>query len=176
MLQALALQAGGETTRAMAALEQALTLAEPEGFVRTFVDEGPAMEQILRAAAARGTKPRYVGQLLNAFQTTGATATPSSVSSAGSGQAVGSSSPAPSTAEGPVPSTAEALVEELSVRELEVLQLIAEGLTNREIGSRLYVSLNTVKAHTRNIYGKLGVHNRTGAVARARTLGLLAPH
>jgi DNA-binding CsgD family transcriptional regulator len=67
----------------------------------------------------------------------------------------------------------QALVEPLSERELEILELVAEGLTNREIASRLYLALNTVKAHTRNIYGKLGVHSRTQAVARARTLGLL---
>jgi LuxR family maltose regulon positive regulatory protein len=66
------------------------------------------------------------------------------------------------------------LVEPLSERELEVLQLIAEGLTNREIASRLFLSLNTVKTHTRNFYGKVGVHNRTQAVARAKTLGVLA--
>ena len=62
----------------------------------------------------------------------------------------------------------------LSEREMEVLALVAQGLTNPEIADRLYLSLNTVKAHTRNIYGKLGVHNRTQAVARARAMGLLA--
>ena len=65
------------------------------------------------------------------------------------------------------------MIEPLSERELTVLQLIADGLTNQEIASRLFLALNTVKAHTRNIYGKLGVHNRTQAVARARALGLL---
>ena len=65
------------------------------------------------------------------------------------------------------------LIEPLSERELEILQLIAEGLSNQEIGSRLYLSLNTVKAHTRNIYGKLGVNSRTQATARARALGLI---
>jgi LuxR family maltose regulon positive regulatory protein len=65
------------------------------------------------------------------------------------------------------------LIEPLSERELEVLQLIAEGLSNPEIASRLYLSLNTVKVHSRNIYGKLGVHNRTQAVAKARALGVL---
>jgi LuxR family maltose regulon positive regulatory protein len=65
------------------------------------------------------------------------------------------------------------LIEPLSERELEVLQLIAEGLSNPEIASRLYLSLNTVKVHSRNIYGKLGVHNRTRAVAKARALGIL---
>jgi LuxR family maltose regulon positive regulatory protein len=66
------------------------------------------------------------------------------------------------------------LIEPLSERELEVLQLNAGGLTNREIASRLFLSLNTVKAHTRNIYGKLGVHSRTQAVAKAQALGVLA--
>jgi LuxR family maltose regulon positive regulatory protein len=65
------------------------------------------------------------------------------------------------------------LVEPLSDREAEVLQLIAQGLTNREIASRLYLSLNTIKAHTRNIYGKLDVHSRTQAILRASTLGIL---
>jgi LuxR family maltose regulon positive regulatory protein len=65
------------------------------------------------------------------------------------------------------------LIEPLTERELEVLELFAEGLTNREIASRLFLALNTVKAHSRNIYGKLGVHNRTQAVARARALGVL---
>ena len=78
---------------------------------------------------------------------------------AGSGQAVRHSS---------------ALVEPLSERELEVLDLIAGGLTNREIASRLFLPLNTVKAHTRNVYAKLGVHSRTQVAARARTLGLLS--
>jgi LuxR family maltose regulon positive regulatory protein len=65
------------------------------------------------------------------------------------------------------------LIEPLSEREIEVLGLIAEGLTNQEVASRLFLSLHTIKAHTRNIYGKLGVHNRTEAVARGRALGVL---
>ena len=66
------------------------------------------------------------------------------------------------------------LIEPLSEREREILQLIANGLTNQKIGARLYLSLNTVKAHTRNIYGKLGVNSRTQATAKARALGLLS--
>jgi ATP/maltotriose-dependent transcriptional regulator MalT len=72
------------------------------------------------------------------------------------------------------PALGDALVEPLSAREIEVLHLLAEGLTNREIGQRLYLSPNTVRVHTYHIYGKLGVNNRTQAVARARVLGLLA--
>jgi LuxR family maltose regulon positive regulatory protein len=72
----------------------------------------------------------------------------------------------------PTPSP-QPLIEPLSEREIEVLQLIAEGLTNQEIAARLYLSLNTVKVHTRNIFGKLGIHHRAAAIARARDLGIL---
>jgi LuxR family maltose regulon positive regulatory protein len=67
------------------------------------------------------------------------------------------------------------LIEPLSEREIDVLQLVAEGLTNQEIASRLYLSLNTIKVHTRNIYSKLGVNNRTQAAARAKDLKILPP-
>jgi LuxR family maltose regulon positive regulatory protein len=151
-LQALAYQAGGHTDRAMASLQRALTLAEPEGFVRTFVDEGPPMARLLYKALSRGSVLDYVRQLLAAFPDA-----------------------QPEEAAPPDAQASESdLIEPLSDRELEVLQLIAEGLTNPEIASRLYLAKNTVKAHTRNIYGKLGVHNRTQAVARARSLGLLS--
>jgi LuxR family maltose regulon positive regulatory protein len=150
-LQALALQVGGDTTRAMDALERALTLAEPEGFVRIFVDEGPAMARLLYEALARGIAPGYVPRLLAAF-------------------------PMPEMEQEGSPNTQAPesdLIEPLSGREQEVLQLIAEGLTNPEIASRLFLSSHTVKTHAHNIYSKLGVHNRTQAVTRARALGVL---
>jgi LuxR family maltose regulon positive regulatory protein len=151
MLQALAFQAGGDTTQAMQALERALSLAEPRGFVGVFVDEGPPMTRLLYEAAARGIAPDYARRLLTAFP-------------------VGT----PDQGEGhEMPASEQDLVEPLSERELEVLQVIAAGLTNREIAARLFLSLNTVKAHTRNIYGKLGVHSRTQAVAKAKALGVL---
>jgi LuxR family maltose regulon positive regulatory protein len=168
-LQALALQAGGELARAMAPLERALALAEPGGFVRIFVDEGPPMAQLLHTAATQGMMPKYTAKLLAAFE--GGTKADAdahirrTAEDEGECFVVRPSSPAPSTVEG--------LVEPLSEREIEVLQLIAEGLSNREIASRLFLSLNTVKAHSRNIYGKLGVHSRTQAVVRARALGFL---
>jgi LuxR family maltose regulon positive regulatory protein len=151
VLQALAFDAHGEPTRAMAALERALALAEPGGYLRTFVDQGPPMAALLYRALSRGTAPDYVRRLLAAFP--------------GAEQAQ-------AEARERTPSQAE-LIEPLSERELEVLELIAQGLTNPEIASRLYLALNTVKAHTRSIYGKLDVHNRTEAAARARALGLL---
>ena len=151
LLQALAFQASGDTAPAMTPLEQALTLAEPGGFIRAFVDEGPPMARLLHEAATRGIAPDYTRRLLTAFPST----KPMQAD--------------PSETQNPQ----SELVEPLSERELEVLQLIAEGLANRELASRLFLSLNTVKAHTRNIYGKLNVHSRTQAIARARGLGLL---
>jgi LuxR family maltose regulon positive regulatory protein len=151
VLQALGRQSKGGTSQAMATLERALTLAEPGGFIRVFVDEGSPMGNLLYQALGRGISPDYVRRLLAAFPDV-----------------------APEQAGPPSAQTCESdLIEPLSERELEVLALVAEGLTNREIASRLYLALNTVKAHTRNIYGKLGVHSRTQAVARARTLRLL---
>jgi LuxR family maltose regulon positive regulatory protein len=150
-LQALALQAAGRSSQAMEALERALTLAEPGGFVRTFVDEGPPMARLLHQAATAGIAPEYARRLLSAFPVAG-----------------------PEHAESTeMQDTQSEFVEPLSEREREVLELIAEGLTNPEVASRLFLAINTVKAHTRNIYGKLGVHNRTQAVARARALGIL---
>jgi LuxR family maltose regulon positive regulatory protein len=158
-LQALACQAGGELDQALPALEQALILAEPEGLVQTFVDEGPAMTRLLVRAAGQGLLPTHTTRLLAAFEGT-------------DGGGVGIPRQAAEKARLP----GGVLVEPLSDREEEVLRLIAEGLTNREIADRLYVALNTVKAHTRNIYGKLGVHSRTQAVAQSRELGLLGPN
>jgi LuxR family maltose regulon positive regulatory protein len=152
MLQALALQTGGDIAQAMTTLERALTLAEPGGYIRIFVDEDPPMAELLismNASREGGTLrvKEYIHKLLAAF---------------GMQKDVHPSSLIP-----------QPLVEPLSERELEVLQLLAEGLTNQEIGARLFLSLNTVKVHTRNIYGKLDVHNRTQAVAQARALGVL---
>jgi LuxR family maltose regulon positive regulatory protein len=147
-LQAMANYALDRPDPALAALEQGLTLAEPEGYVRLFLDLGPPLVALLKAAGSRGIAPRYVGQLLAALE--------------------------PATPSRPVEER-QPLVEPLTDRELEVLQLLAEGLSNREIGRHLFVSLPTVKSHTRNLYGKLDVHSRAQAVARARALGILPP-
>jgi LuxR family maltose regulon positive regulatory protein len=151
ILQALALQAGGDTDQAITALEKALTLAKPGGFIRTFVDEGPPIARLLYKALSRGIAPDYVRRLLAAFPV-------AKVEQTDSLKAQTSRSD---------------LIEPLSERETQVLELIAKGLTNPEIASRLFLSPHTVKAHAHNIYGKLGVHNRTQAVTRARTLGVL---
>ncbi len=155
VLRALAFQAQGDDAQALAALEQALSLAEPGGYVRIFVDEGPPMARLLYEAAARGIAPTYVGRLLVAFDTS------ESASEYGS---IGAT---------PTHTHSQPLIEPLSEREIEVLQLIAEGLSNREIARKLFLSMSTVKVHTYNIYSKLGVHSRTQAVAKARALGIL---
>ncbi len=152
VLLAVARDAQGERSRAVELLAEALALAEPGGFIRTFVDEGVPMARLLREALARGVRPEYVRRLLAAFPADDA------------GRAA---SPATSIAGG-------RLAEPLSSRELEVLALIARGLSNEEIAARLYLSLHTVKAHARSIYAKLGVGSRTQAVARGRALGYLS--
>jgi LuxR family maltose regulon positive regulatory protein len=135
----------------MDALERALALAEPEGFFRIFVDEGLPMAPLLYEAVTCGIAPEYVPRLLAAFPIS-----------------------EPEQEGSPDTQAPESdLIEPLSEREQEVLQLIAQGLTNPEIASRLVLSPHTVKTHARNIYAKIGVHNRTQAVARARALGIL---
>jgi LuxR family maltose regulon positive regulatory protein len=153
VLQTLAHEAQGESPSALVSLERALTLAEPEGYVRVFVDEGGPMAQLLSEAAAHRIMPDYTGKLLAVLEAEKRKSEDRSYLS-----------PAP---------TAHPLTEPLSQRELEVLRLIAQGLSNREISERLFLAVITVKGHNRNIFRKLQVRRRTEAVARARELGLL---
>ncbi len=149
VLQALARQAQGDVPAALASLQRALTLAEPEGYVRIFVDEGPPMASLLSAfmkqgaAAKQGIAPSYVRRLLAAVNKT-KDSTP----------------------------VTQGLIEPLSERELDVLRLLGTDLGGPEIARELVVSLNTVRTHTKNIYAKLGVNNRRAAVRRARELDL----
>jgi LuxR family maltose regulon positive regulatory protein len=152
VLQALAQEARGDIPSALVPLERALTLAEPEGYVRVFVDEGTPMARLLYEALSHGVDREFTRRLLAAFPVAESEQTTSS-------QLRGPESE---------------LVEPLSARELEVLQLIAEGLTNQDVATRLYLSPHTVKVHTRNIFTKLAVKNRTQAVARGKALGILS--
>ena len=149
VLQAVAFHAHRENGKAIQVLGDALTLAQPEGFIRTFVDEGIPMAELLSEATDRGMMPDYTGKLLAVLQAELKHEDTSNLP------------------------TAQPLVEPLSQRELEVLQLIAQGLSNDEIGKQLFLALDTVKGHNRRIYDKLQVQRRTEAVARARELGLL---
>ncbi len=143
---ALARDSRGDQAGARAALERALALAEPEGYVRVFVDEGPSMAALLRLMAKDRAASSYVRQLLAAAMTT-----------------------ARETAR------EQPLIEPLSERELEVLRLLESDFDGPDIARELSVSLPTVRTHTRNIYAKLGVTSRRAAVRRAAELGLLAP-
>jgi LuxR family maltose regulon positive regulatory protein len=151
ILQALAYHALGNTAEAMVALESALTLAESDGCVRLFVNEGPPMKKMLRDVAKQGIATNYVNKLLNAFNL----------------QEEVDQSPSPAS------TSQSILVETLSERELEVLKLLADGATNQEIAEELIIAVTTAKKHVSNIIGKLGVTNRTQAVARARELDLV---
>ena len=153
VLQALACEAQREIPSALASLKRALQLAEPEGYVRIFVDEGKPMVRLLTEAAKSGILSDYAGTLLDEFNAE---------------RLFSEDKPSPVSTK-----SWEALVETLSERELEVLQLIAQGCSNREICERLFLAMPTVKGHNRNIFGKLQVKNRTEAVARAREFGLL---
>jgi LuxR family maltose regulon positive regulatory protein len=153
VLQSVAHAAHGGKDEALQLLGEALALAEPGGFIRLFVDEGEPMAQLLSEAAAHGMMPAYVAKLLAAFET--------------EKRKREEISPLPPVPPGPT------LIEPLSRRELEVLRLIAQGFSNREIGERLFLALVTVKGHNQRIFAKLQVKNRTEAVARARELGLL---
>lgn len=150
-LQALLQQATQQTTQAVTTLWQALTLAQPAHYVRTFVDLGEPVAVLLRQIQAQGTLTAYCQQLLAAF-------------------------PAPTT---PVLATTTTslphadLIEPISPREMEVLRLLALGKTNQEIADTLIIALGTVKSHTNSLFGKLGVASRTQAIARGRALGLL---
>jgi LuxR family maltose regulon positive regulatory protein len=143
LLQALTHQAQDDISAALLALRQALLLAEPEGYIRMFVDEGFPMAVLLEKAAQHGIAPNYIRQLLAALDS------------------VSDKTP-----------VRQVLIEPLSERELDVLRLLRTDLTGPEMARELIVSLNTLRTHTKNIFSKLGVNNRRAAVRRAEELAL----
>ena len=153
VLQSVAHHAHGETDRAVHVLHDALALAMPGGFIRLFVDEGAPMAQLLSAAAAHGMLLDYIGTLLAAVEA--------------------EQPKSEATSYLPPARAAQPLSEPLSHRETEILQLMAQGLSNRAISERLFLALSTVKGHNQAIFGKLQVQRRTEAVARAHELGLV---
>jgi LuxR family maltose regulon positive regulatory protein len=163
-LRALALQARHETSEALAALESSLVLAEAEGYVRVFVDEGALMKALLLAllkvarrkvgsGAKQLTSLTHVRRLLAAFEST-RTSTKSR--------------------EGPASDTNQPLPDPLTAREREVLELITEGFSNQEIAARLFIATSTVKGYVHSLLRKLGVDNRTKAISRAHELHLIS--
>jgi LuxR family maltose regulon positive regulatory protein len=149
VLRSLALQARGDHAGSLTALSRALALAEPEGYIRLFVDEGQPMIALLLMAHTHGIAPGYAATLLTAF---------------GLQAAASPHEPAPNHS---------LLMAPLTEREREVLRLLLDGASNREIARCLVLSVNTVKKHVYNICGKLGVQSRMQAVAKARTVTIL---
>ena len=145
VIKAIALEKQGETAKALVSLKRALSLAEPSGYVRVFLEGGRTMSSLLHKLAARGSLQTYVNKLISAFGDTY--------------EAAGE---------------LKSIVEPLSERELGVLRLIAAHLSSREIAEELNISINTVRTHKKNIYGKLNVHNHSEAIAYAETMGLVA--
>ena len=150
LLEALTLHAQGSLGPALAVFSRSLALAEPEGYMRTFVDAGPALVPLLRAVRAQGIVPMYVKRLLDACarEHTPDTVLPSVIH-------------------------ASTLAEPLTPREVEVLQLLVAGLSNAEIAERLVITIGTTKRHVVHIYGKLDVRTRAQAIVKARQLGLV---
>jgi ATP/maltotriose-dependent transcriptional regulator MalT len=161
VLQAIAYAAQSDLPAALKPLHKALTLAEPEGYVRMFVDEGPRMEQLLVEAASRGIVPDYTGKLLAAFEA-------EQLSGAGE-----SHPPTPLTVLPEGHRDGEPLTEPLSQRELDVLRMFKTELSGPEIAHELVIALSTVRSHTKSIYSKLNVNNRRAAVKRAVELNLI---
>ena len=153
VLQAIAYHAQGDLSAALLPLQHALALAEPEGYVRMFVDEGLPMAQLLREAASRGIMPDYTGKLLSAFEA-------EQLRSAGESPLL-------------TPPASQPLIEPISQRELEVLRLFKTELSGPEIARELVIALSTVRTHTKSIYSKLNVNNRRAAVKRAEELHLI---
>ena len=159
-LRALGLAASGEETAAVATLAQALTLACPQGYVRVFADEGPPMAALL-------------GRLIAAQRSGGAVAEVPLGCLARLQRALGAQDAAPGAGRGGA-TAVPGLVEQLTSRELEVLEMLAAGRSNQAIASELVITLDTVKKHVSHVLGKLGAANRTEAVTRARELGLIS--
>jgi LuxR family maltose regulon positive regulatory protein len=165
-LQAVAHHACGQIDAAQHALSRALVLGEPEGYVRTFVDYGAPMADLLGQARARGIAVDYVDRLLSAM--------PGETKDEGrETETEDSSSVAHTNVGRPSSPHGRVWFEPFNDREMQVLRLIAAGLTDRQIAEELYLSINTVKWHNRQIYAKLAVGRRGQAVARAQELGLL---
>ena len=189
-LQALLQDSLGQNSAAMEKLSAALTLAEPGGFIRLFVDLGPQMADLLQQLIKQNIAVEYIGRILAAFKEDEHRAMqdesdpdgPSSHNRFSSSSSNSAFPPGrrhrPLWAGGRIPNsdlhTSQPLVEPLTNRELEILDLLAQRLQNKEIAEKLFISPETVKKHLNNIYGKLNVSSSRQAVEQAEALGILA--
>jgi len=145
LLRALASKAMGDNNQAVELVNRAVTIAEPEGYIRIFIDLGASIASLLKEVALRNVSPHFVRRLLAEFEK--------------------------GKPDRRVPSYP--LVEPLTLREFEILGLLAGGLSNQEIAQQLFLTVGTVKVHTHHIYAKLGVHTCSQAISRASSLNLL---
>jgi LuxR family maltose regulon positive regulatory protein len=157
VLQALIHQMQNDIPAALTPLERALTLAEPEGYVRMFLDEGLPMRQLLLEVAERGIMPDYTAKLVSAFEA----------------EQQNETSESHPPVQSKLSPTSQLLIEPLTERELEVLRLFKTELSGPEIARELVIGLSTVRTHTKSIYRKLNVNNRRAAVRRAEELGFI---
>lgn len=160
-LQALLSNTQSDETAALKKLEQAILLAEPGGFIRLFVDLGPKMAHLLRQLHSQGVAPNYIEQILAAFA--------SGQRMIDEGRRVETQSSLS------VLRPSSPLIDPLTDRELEVMALLAQRLSNKEIAAELIISPATVRTYTYNIYQKLNVNSRRQAVSKATELGILPP-
>jgi LuxR family maltose regulon positive regulatory protein len=151
LLKAVALNQLGNSEDAIEIFEKCLDLAEPEGYLRLFLESGESLPELLRMDGLDGKHKKYISKLMAAL----------------SGQR------GETTDEALFIKVQGEIIEPLTKRELEVLRLMCEGLSNQDIADQLIVSINTVKKHTSNVYAKLGVRNRAQAVLRAREIELV---
>jgi len=159
LLQSLNYQKQSQSDKALASLERAITRAEPGGFIRPFLDLGPEMAELLARLSQKGVAPEYIARILLAFQD----------ETKDEGRTTKALDPSL------VLGHSSLLVEPLTPRELDVLALLAQGLTNKEIAQRLVISPGTVRQHAYNLYQKLQVNSRQQAVVKASDLGILFP-
>jgi LuxR family maltose regulon positive regulatory protein len=160
ILKSLAWYHQGETEKALTELLNALAASEPEGHIHIYVDEDEPIARLLRLAQARGHFPAYTTRLLAALSDIGSQDSDFGITHS-------------AIALYPATNPQSAMVESLSGREVEILQLVAAGLSNRAIAEKLVITVGTVKRHLNNIFGKLGVESRTQAIMRGRELGLI---
>ncbi len=158
VLQSISLKTQGRIDQSLETLKGVLALAEPEGYIRVFLDEGHSMKELLCQVASFGIAPEYVKKLLDAFEGSALTRHDES-----------SIEPGLTTYDSLDPKQSNTL----SMRELEVLRLMANGASGKDVAGDLFISVGTARKHMVNIYRKLNVHKKTSAVTRAQKLGLI---
>jgi LuxR family maltose regulon positive regulatory protein len=169
-VKAVALKCAGRLNEAFEVLEETLHLAEPLGFVRTFLDRGPLMAELLKALLEKSPENLYLQRLLDAF----AVERPSEKRmTASSGDKRRKNAPLETPATTQPPISEHPPDHGLTGREIEILPLLDEGLSNKEIAARLYIAPVTVKTHLQNIYKKLNVSNRIEALKTVREMGII---